>query len=164
MKHFLVILFALLTIFVVGCERVNKDYSANDYLRIHIRANSNSVEDQNIKYLIKDKVVEYFSSFDPSIIGFNVEVLKAEDDEDDDHLKIDAVHKMMDSNQTGTIPLQNESAGTLKMFALYPLLQDVLANGGVFFVDELNARLHPLLVRSFIITFLNHFLTSTCNF
>ena len=41
------------------------------------------------------------------------------------------------------------------MFALYPLLQDVLANGGVFFVDELNARLHPLLVRSFIITFLN---------
>ena len=62
---------------------------------------------------------------------------------------------MMDSDQTGTIPLQNESAGTLKMFALYPLLQDVLANGGVFFVDELNARLHPLLVRSFIITFLN---------
>lgn len=104
---------------------------------------------------VRDKVVEYFSSFDPSIIGFNVEVLKAEDDEDDDHLKIDAVHKMMDSDQTGTIPLQNESAGTLKMFALYPLLQDVLANGGVFFVDELNARLHPLLVRSFIITFLN---------
>lgn len=27
--------------------------------------------------------------------------------------------------------------------------------GGVLFVDELNARLHPLLVRSFLITFLN---------
>ena len=41
------------------------------------------------------------------------------------------------------------------MFALYPMLQDVLDKGGVFFIDELNARLHPLLVRAFIITFLN---------
>ena len=41
------------------------------------------------------------------------------------------------------------------MFALYPALQDTLESGGVFFVDELNARLHPLLVRGFLITFLN---------
>ena len=53
------------------------------------------------------------------------------------------------------IPLSHESAGTLKMFSLYPELQEVLQNGGVFFVDELNARLHPLLVRNFILTFLN---------
>lgn len=30
-----------------------------EYLRIHIRANSNLDVDQNIKYIIKDKVVEY---------------------------------------------------------------------------------------------------------
>ena len=41
------------------------------------------------------------------------------------------------------------------MFALYPVLQDTLENGGTLFIDELNARLHPLLVRSIIITFLN---------
>ena len=41
------------------------------------------------------------------------------------------------------------------MFALYPALQDTLESGGVLFVDELNARLHPLLVRGFLITFLN---------
>ena len=41
------------------------------------------------------------------------------------------------------------------MFSLYPELQEALKNGGVFFVDELNARLHPLLVRNFILTFLN---------
>lgn len=29
-----------------------------EYLRIHIRANSNSVEDQNVKYKVKDQVVE----------------------------------------------------------------------------------------------------------
>ena len=62
---------------------------------------------------------------------------------------------MIDSNQTTSIPLQHESAGTLKMFALYPMLEDVLSTGGVMFIDELNARLHPLLVRAFIITFLN---------
>lgn len=41
------------------------------------------------------------------------------------------------------------------MFSLYSELQKVLQSGGVFFVDELNARLHPLLVRNFILTFLN---------
>ena len=41
------------------------------------------------------------------------------------------------------------------MFALYLELQDVLQKGGVYFIDELNARLHPLLVRNFILTFLN---------
>ena len=104
---------------------------------------------------VRKNVVDYFASFDPSIIGFNVEVLKTDDDEENDHLKIDAIHKLIDSNQSAAIPLQNESAGTLKMFALYPMLQDVLSTGGVLFVDELNARLHPLLVRTFIITFLN---------
>ncbi len=103
---------------------------------------------------VQKKVVDYFSTFDPSIIGFNVEVLKTDDDEDE-HLKIDAIHQMNDSDQTASIPLQHESAGTLKMFALYPMLQDVLSNGGVLFIDELNARLHPLLVRTFIITFLD---------
>ena len=62
---------------------------------------------------------------------------------------------MNDSEQTASIPLENESAGTLKMFSLYPYLQEALATGGVLFVDELNARLHPLLVRTFVTTFLN---------
>ena len=102
---------------------------------------------------VQEKVVEYFSSFDPSIIGFYVEVLKGEDEEHK-QVKIDAVHRTINGG-TASIPLQEESDGTLKMFALYPALQDTLENGGVLLVDELNARLHPLLVRSFLITFLN---------
>ena len=108
-------------------------------------------EDENVR----KNVVEYFASFDSSIIGFNVEVIKTDEDEENNHLRIDAIHKMIDSDQTASIPLQNESAGTLKMFALYPMLQDALSTGGILFIDELNARLHPLLVRTFIITFLN---------
>ena len=43
----------------------------------------------------------------------------------------------------------------MKMFSLFPELQEVLKKGSVFFIDELNARLHPLLVRTFLLTFLN---------
>ncbi len=34
-----------------------------DYLRIHVRANSNSAEDQAVKYEIKDEVVEYITPY-----------------------------------------------------------------------------------------------------
>ncbi len=61
---------------------------------------------------------------------------------------------MIDSDETASIPLHLESDGTLKMFALYPVLQEVLERGSVLFIDELNARLHPLLVKNFIHTFL----------
>jgi len=104
---------------------------------------------------VQSNVVDYFSSFDPSIIGFEVETLEKSDDKKSAKVRIDAVHKMINSDTTATIPLKLESAGTLKMFALYPLLQSVFETGGVLFIDELNARLHPLLVRSFVITFLN---------
>lgn len=62
---------------------------------------------------------------------------------------------MIDFDEMAEIPLGLESAGTLKMFALYPKLQEVFEKGSVFFIDELNARLHPLLVRNFLLTFLN---------
>lgn len=107
------------------------------------------VRDKNVQ----NKVLEYFASFDPSIIGFNVEKVKIDDG--NEYYKINSIHKMINSTKTATIPLENESAGTLKMFALYPILQNVLDSGGVLFIDELNARLHPLLVRIFAVTFLN---------
>ena len=103
---------------------------------------------------VRKKVVDYFSSFDNSIIDFKVEKLK-EDEDDNEHLKINTVHRLINSDETVTLPLQEESAGTLKMFALYPSLQEVMETGGVLFVDELNSRLHPLLVRNFLINFLD---------
>jgi AAA15 family ATPase/GTPase len=105
--------------------------------------------------IVQNKVTKYFSSFDPSIIGFHVEPIMGDNDKAPKKLRIDALHKMIDSKETVAIPLKKESAGTLKMFALFPLLQATLENGSVLFVDELNARLHPLLVRSILIKFLN---------
>lgn len=102
---------------------------------------------------VQRNVVKYFSSFDPSIIDFNIRTFK--DDNDEEYLKIEAIHQIAGTDKTANIPLEEESDGTLKMFALYPVLQDALETGGLLCIDELNARLHPLLVRSFLITFLD---------
>ena len=105
---------------------------------------------------VQDNIVEYFASFDEAIQDFNIEELPQEDEKDNSKsYKIDALHKIWDSGKMASIPLKQESGGTLKMFALYPSLKDVLDNGGTLFIDELNARLHPLLVRNIILTFLS---------
>lgn len=109
------------------------------------------VNDKNVQ----QKVIEYFSSFDNQIKDFKVEKVSHDGEVKEDAYKINALHKMIDSNEMVEIPLVLESAGTLKMFALYPELQEVLERGSIFFIDELNARLHPLLVRSILLTFLN---------
>lgn len=104
---------------------------------------------------VQQKVVEYFASFDEHIKDFRIEKVPHDGETKEDTYKINALHKMVDSDDMAEIPLGMESAGTLKMFALYPELQEVLEKGSVFFIDELNARLHPLLVRNFLLTFLN---------
>jgi stage II sporulation protein R len=62
------ILFFCLSVVVVlttlgVCTSLSKETGLTnaDYLRIHIRANSNTTEDQNIKYAIKDEFVEYLT-------------------------------------------------------------------------------------------------------
>ncbi len=109
------------------------------------------VEDDSVQ----KKVIEYFASFDEHIKDFEIEKLPQDADSKEETYKISSLHKKIDSDTFAAIPLSMESAGTLKMFALYPELQDVLEKGSVFFIDELNARLHPLLVRNFLLTFLN---------
>ena len=56
-KVFVVILLAL----IIGVIALNIPTNSvnNEYLRLHIRANSNSEMDQNIKYEIKNIMVEY---------------------------------------------------------------------------------------------------------
>lgn len=98
---------------------------------------------------VQQNVVSYLSSFDSSIIGFQVE-----QNENGTIKAVKSIHRKK-GGETVVFPLEQESSGTLKMLALYPDLQDTLQNGSVLVVDELNARLHPLLVRSFLLTFLN---------
>jgi len=104
---------------------------------------------------VRKEVAAYLSTFDHGIVDFNVEEVPGSEANTSPKYSIDAVHSVNGSKETIKIPLGQESAGTQKMFALYSPLQKVLESGGVLFVDELNARLHPLLVQDFIITFLD---------
>ena len=112
------------------------------------------VDDTNVQ----DKVVQYFNSFDESIIGFDikkVDIENSNDDDDNEKYIINAKHRVIGSDDITLIPLQEESNGTLEMFSLFQFMQEVLNNGSVLFVDELNTKLHPLLVRNIILTFAN---------
>ena len=68
------------------------------------------------------RVVEYFASFDEHIKDFRIEKVPHDGETKEDTYKINALHKMIDSDDMAEIPLGMESAGTLKMFALYPEL------------------------------------------
>lgn len=64
MKKFIAIFFlclAVVVVFIVGVSVSNKPDYHTEYLRIHIRANSNSEIDQNIKYEIKDSIIDYLT-------------------------------------------------------------------------------------------------------
>lgn len=103
---------------------------------------------------IQNQVINFFNSFDKSIVGFEIKKLPFEgDDDDSEKYIINAKHKIVNSKGFATIPLQDESKGTLEMFSLYPFMQEALKNGSLIFVDELNTKLHPMLVRNIILTF-----------
>ena len=67
MKKICISLVFLFIIFLTaGCkaERFNSaTKETTEFLRIHIRANSNDEVDQNIKYRVKEKVVNYLTPF-----------------------------------------------------------------------------------------------------
>ena len=53
-------LIAIITLTAVFFAK-GTDNSECEYLRIHVRANSNETVDQNVKYLIKDDIVEFLT-------------------------------------------------------------------------------------------------------
>lgn len=65
MKYLPIFLFLLLCAGVVAFNANTRDVK-HDYLRVHIRANSNLQCDQDIKYIIKDEVVDFIT---PYLVG-----------------------------------------------------------------------------------------------
>jgi hypothetical protein len=59
-----------------------------------------------------------------------------------------------------TLPIEEESSGTQRYFALSGPLYDVLENGWTLFVDELDSSLHPLLVHYIVELFHNPHINS----
>lgn len=59
------------------------------------------------------------------------------------------------ANHTYELPFQEESDGTKKLFASFPFLMLALAEGRIVVIDELDAKLHPKLLRYIISLFTN---------
>ena len=55
--------------------------------------------------------------------------------------------------QSYPLELEDESDGTRKLMSIAPAIENVLNNGGVLFVDEIDKGLHPLLVEYIIAKF-----------
>ncbi len=60
-KFFIVFVFVVCVVTLVFPLKSKK--TQTEYLRIHVRANSNDTSDQNIKYVVKDAVVAYLSPY-----------------------------------------------------------------------------------------------------
>lgn len=59
MRYIIAIISVVVIGVVLGVSGIKVDNLENtDYLRIHIRANSNSQEDQRVKYMVRDVIVE----------------------------------------------------------------------------------------------------------
>jgi hypothetical protein len=65
------------------------------------------------------------------------------------------MHPSSDNGEGVALDFDEESAGTRKLFALAGPWLDVLDKGLVFFIDELDTSLHPLLVR-FLLSLLHN--------
>lgn len=93
------------------------------------------------------ELIDFLKAIDINIHGIIVE--KSENDE----LKIYTEHLMKDKKTYYKLPLSEESSGTQKMFALFYFLQSSLHLGIPLWVDELDAKLHPLLLRYILTMF-----------
>ena len=103
---------------------------------------------------LKKRVLAYIRSFDTSIKDIHV----TKDSMAEKSLRIGGVYHIFfihrdKFGEISEIPIEDESAGTVKMISLYQSLQDSLKQGSVFFADELDIKLHPLLMRNIIINF-----------
>lgn len=100
---------------------------------------------------VRKNLVKFINSFDDSIVDIEVEKNFSASAREDKY-EVFTIHKNKNGDKI-KLPLLDESSGTQKMFSLYQILSDVLEKGGVFFADELDIKLHPLLMRNILLSF-----------
>jgi hypothetical protein len=103
----------------------------------------------------KKELLKFIKTFDTGIEDINtipdsVEAVK----NNNGIVDIKVTHKG-ENGEENALPFYLESNGTRKMFYLFDFFMDALKNGMVLFVDELDAKLHPLLTRYIINLFHN---------
>ena len=103
----------------------------------------------------KKELLRFIKTFDSGIEGIKTTPDSIEEVQNNNRVvKVELIHRG-ENNELKALPLELESNGTRKMFHLFDFFMDALRNGMVLFIDELDAKLHPLLTRYIINLFHN---------
>ena len=103
----------------------------------------------------KKELLRFIKTFDSGIEGIKTTPDSIEEVQNNNRVvKVELIHGG-ENNELKALPLELESNGTRKMFHLFDFFMDALRNGMVLFIDELDAKLHPLLTRYIINLFHN---------
>lgn len=99
----------------------------------------------------KNTVENFLKVADVGIVGLCIEDNLNESTKDNKPFEIKTVHNVFDENGdivgTKLFELGMESAGTIRYFSFIQHVLDIIDDGGIFIVDELSARLHPVLTK-----------------
>lgn len=118
---------------------------------INNRVSLKILSDENYK----KELLKFIKTFDSGIEGIkttpdSIDAVKS----NNGIIDIEVIHRG-ENGELKALPFYLESNGTRKMFHLFDFFMDALKNGMVLFVDELDAKLHPLLTRYIINLFHN---------
>ncbi len=118
---------------------------------INNRVSLKILSDENYK----KELLKFIKTFDSGIEGIrttpdSIKAVKS----NNGIIDIEVLHRG-ENGELKALPFYLESNGTRKMFHLFDFFMDALKNGMVLFVDELDAKLHPLLTRYIINLFHN---------
>ena len=94
---------------------------------------------------VKHLMLEMIQEMDLDIVDFRVE------EKENDRIEVFTKH-LVDDVET-ELSLSDESSGTKKLFGLLPFIATSLLDGTVLVIDELDAKIHPVLLRHIIMMF-----------
>ena len=98
---------------------------------------------EDVKHLMIDMITE----MDLDIVDFRVE------EKENDMIEVFTKHRVDDVETE--LELADESSGTKKLFGLLPFIAASLITGTTLVIDELDAKIHPVLLRHIIMMFNN---------
>ena len=96
---------------------------------------------------IKKLMLQMFEEMDLDIVNFRVE------EKENDRIEVFTKH-IVDKYEA-ELNLSDESSGTKKLFGLLPFIAKSLLRGTTLVIDELDAKIHPVLLKYLIMTFSN---------
>ena len=90
---------------------------------------------------IKQLMLQMIQEMDLNIVDFRVE---------EDENRFDVYTKHFVDGYEEELNLEEESSGTKKLFGLLPFIATSLIEGNVLVIDELDAKIHPILLKYII--------------